>query len=44
MVESARQMGFASQHYREPPHRLDWGFVARRQLAICYDGDQQVVR
>ncbi len=42
--EAARQMAVAYRHYREPPHRLDWDFVAQRQLAICYDGGRQVVR
>lgn len=42
--ESARQMAVAYRHYLEPPHRLDWDFVAQRQLAICYDGGRQVVR
>jgi O-acetyl-ADP-ribose deacetylase (regulator of RNase III) len=41
--EAARQMAVAYRHFREPPHRLDWDFVAERQLAICYDGGQQVV-
>jgi O-acetyl-ADP-ribose deacetylase (regulator of RNase III) len=42
--ESARQMAVAYRHYLEPPHRLDWDFVAERQLAICYDKGRQVVR
>jgi O-acetyl-ADP-ribose deacetylase (regulator of RNase III) len=42
--EAARQMAVAYRHYLEPPHRLDWDFVAERQLAICYDGQRQVVR
>lgn len=42
--EAARQMAVAYRHYLEPPHRLDWDFVAQRQLAICYDGGRQVVR
>jgi O-acetyl-ADP-ribose deacetylase (regulator of RNase III) len=42
--EAARQMAVAYRHYLEPPHRLDWDFVAQRQLAICYDGKRQVVR
>jgi O-acetyl-ADP-ribose deacetylase (regulator of RNase III) len=42
--EAARQMAAAYRHYLEPPHRLDWDFVAERQLAICYDGGRQVVR
>jgi O-acetyl-ADP-ribose deacetylase (regulator of RNase III) len=41
--EAARQMAVALRHYREPPHRLDWDMVAARQLAICYDGNKQVV-
>ncbi|WP_425617225.1 macro domain-containing protein [Anatilimnocola sp. NA78] len=42
--EAARQMSVAYRHFCDPPHRLDWDFVARRQLAICYDGKQQVVK
>jgi O-acetyl-ADP-ribose deacetylase (regulator of RNase III) len=42
--EAARQMSVAYRHFLEPPHRLDWDFVAQRQLAICYDGKRQVVR
>jgi O-acetyl-ADP-ribose deacetylase (regulator of RNase III) len=42
--EAARQMAVAYRHYLEPPHRLDWDFVAERQRAICYDGGRQVVR
>ena len=42
--EAARQMAVAYRHLLEPPHRLDWDFVATRQLAICYDGKKQVVR
>jgi O-acetyl-ADP-ribose deacetylase (regulator of RNase III) len=41
--EAARQMAAAYRHFLEPPHRLDWDFVVRRQLAICYDGDRQVI-
>lgn len=42
--EAARQMAVAYRHFLEPPHRLDWDFVAQRQLAICYDGKRQVIR
>src|SRR5437588_9228577 len=42
--EAARQMAVAYRHFLEPPHRLAWDFVARRQRAICYDGDRQVAR
>jgi O-acetyl-ADP-ribose deacetylase (regulator of RNase III) len=42
--EAARQMATAYRHYREPPHRLDWDFVAERQKAIHYDGVKQVSR
>jgi O-acetyl-ADP-ribose deacetylase (regulator of RNase III) len=42
--EAARQMAAAYRHFLEPPHRLDWDFVAERQRAICYDGGRQVVR
>jgi O-acetyl-ADP-ribose deacetylase (regulator of RNase III) len=41
--EGARQMAAAWRHYLEPPHRLDWDFVARRQRAICYDGQRKPV-
>ena len=43
-TEAARQMAAAYCHYLEPPHRLDWDVVAHRHRAICYDGNQQVVR
>ncbi len=42
--EAARQMATAYRHYLEPPHRLDWDFVAERHKAICYDKGRQVVR
>lgn len=42
--EAARQMAAAYRHFLEPPHRLDWEFVAGRQRSICYDGARQVVR
>jgi O-acetyl-ADP-ribose deacetylase (regulator of RNase III) len=42
--EAARQMAVAYRHFLEPPHRIDWDFVAQRQLAICYDGKRQVIR
>jgi len=42
--EAARQMAVAYRHLLEPPHRLDWDFVAERQRAICYDAGRQVVR
>jgi O-acetyl-ADP-ribose deacetylase (regulator of RNase III) len=42
--EAARQMATAYRHYREPPHRLDWDFVAERHKAVCYDGGRQVAR
>src|SRR5262245_12741058 len=42
--EAARQMAVAYRNYLEPPHRIDWEFVAERQKAICYDGPRQVVR
>jgi O-acetyl-ADP-ribose deacetylase (regulator of RNase III) len=41
--EAARQMAVAYRHLLEPPHRMNWDFVAQRQLAICYDGGHQVV-
>jgi len=43
-TEAARQMAVAYRHLLEPPHRLDWDFVAGRQLSVCYDGGRQVVR
>ena len=42
--EAARQMAAAYRHLLEPPHRLDWDFVAERHHAICYDDDIQVCR
>jgi O-acetyl-ADP-ribose deacetylase (regulator of RNase III) len=42
--EAARQMATAYRHYLNPPHRLDWDFVAERQKAIFYDGDKKVLR
>lgn len=42
--EAARQMAAAYRHYLDPPHRIDWDFVARRQKSICYDEGRQVVR
>ena len=42
--EAARQMAAAYRHLLEPPHRLDWDFVAERNLSICYDGKRQVAR
>lgn len=42
--EAARQMAAAYRHLLEPPHRLDWNFVAERHKAICYDANQQVAR
>lgn len=41
--ESARQMAVAYAHYLNPPHRLDWDWVASRSKAIRYDGRKQVV-
>ncbi len=42
--EAARQMAAAYRHYLEPPHRLDWDFVAEREKAISYAGNKKVVR
>ena len=42
--EAARQMAAAYRHLLEPPHRIDWEFVADRHRAICYDGSRQVAR
>lgn len=42
--EVARQMAVAYQHYLDPPHRMDWDMVIRRQKSIAYDGDLHVVR
>ena len=41
--EAARQMAAAYRHYLNPPHRLDWDWVAARQRAICYDAERQVI-
>lgn len=42
-LEAARQMAVAYEHYLNPPHRLDWDWVASRSRAIRYDGRKQVV-
>lgn len=42
--EAARQMAAAYRHLLDPPHRLDWDFVADRHRAVCYDGGRQVAR
>jgi O-acetyl-ADP-ribose deacetylase (regulator of RNase III) len=42
--EAARQMAVAYRHYVEPPHRINWEFVAERHKAICYDRGKQVAR
>lgn len=42
--EAARQMAAAYRHYLNPPHRLDWEWVAGRQKSICYDGKKMVVK
>ena len=42
-TEVARQMAAAYEHYRHPPHRLNWETAAARQHAIIYDGDRRVV-
>ncbi len=42
--EVSRQMAAAYRHYLSPPSRFDWDLVVARNLAICYDGDHQVVR
>lgn len=42
--EAARQMATAYRHLLNPPHRLDWQFVAERHAAICYVGSRQVAR
>jgi hypothetical protein len=36
-------MAAAYRHYLNPPHRLDWDWVAARQRAICYDAERQVI-
>ena len=41
--EAARQMAAAYCSLLEPPHRLDWDFVANRQLSICYDQGKRVL-
>jgi O-acetyl-ADP-ribose deacetylase (regulator of RNase III) len=42
-MEVARQMAAAYRHYLNPPHRFDWDMVIRREKAISYDGERQVV-
>lgn len=42
--EAARQMAVAFRHFLNPPHRLDWDFVAERQLAIFYDAGKKVLK
>lgn len=42
--EVARQMAAAYCHYLNPPHRMDWNMVARRQKSIHYDGKRQVAK
>jgi hypothetical protein len=42
--EAAWQMGAAYDHYRHPPHRLDWDTVVERHKSTSYDGNDQVVR
>ena len=42
--EAARQMAAAYRNFLDPPHRLDWDFVAHRQRSVCYDGNRQVAR
>lgn len=42
--EVARQMAAAYRHLLDPPHRMDWDMVVRREKAICYDGEKKVVR
>ncbi|MCA9177613.1 MAG: macro domain-containing protein [Planctomycetales bacterium] len=43
-TEVARQMAAAYRHYLSPPPRPNWDVVARRQLAIHYDGGRQVAK
>ena len=43
-LEVARQMAIAYRHYLDPPHRMDWDMVARRQRSIHYDADRKVTR
>ena len=40
--EAARQMSVAYRHYLNPPPRMNWDMVAKRQRAIHYDQSQQV--
>ena len=40
--EVARQMAAAYRHYLNPPPRMDWDMVIRRERAIHYDGNRQV--
>lgn len=39
--EVARQMATAYRHYLNPPPRMNWDMVAKRQKAIHYDGEKQ---
>ncbi|VTS07660.1 macro domain-containing protein [Tuwongella immobilis] len=42
--EAARQMAAAYRHLQNPPYRLDWDWVAERELTINYDNGRKVVR
>jgi len=39
--EAARQMAVAYRHYLNPPHRLDWNWVADHQKSLCYDAGKK---
>ncbi len=43
-LESARQMAAAYRHYLNPPPRMNWEMVVRREKLISYDDGRQVVR
>lgn len=42
--EVARQMAAAYRHYLDPPHRMDWDMVTRREKNIAYDLGKRVLR
>lgn len=42
--ECGRQMAVAWKHYLHPSGRPTWDAITKRERAICYDGDQKVVR
>ena len=42
--ECGRQMAVAWSNYLRPPGRPNWDGITKRERAICYDGDDKVVR